>query len=115
MITGLEHLSCEERLRELGLFSLEKRRLRGDLFAAFEYLKGPYKKSGEGCFTRTRSDRTRGNGFNMKKGKFRSDIMKKVFYNEGSEALAQVAQRSCGCTLSASVQAQVGWGLSSLV
>ena len=61
MIRGLEHLSYEERLRELGMFTLEKRRLQGDLIVAFQYLKGVYKQE-ERLFTRVDCDKTRGNG-----------------------------------------------------
>jgi len=79
MIQGLEHLSYEERLRELGLLSLEKRRLQGDLTAAFQYLKGAYRKDGENTFSRACCDRTRSNGFKLREGGFRLDRRKKFF------------------------------------
>jgi len=47
----VEHLCPEERLRELGLFNLEKRRLREELLAPFQYLKGAYRKDGENIFS----------------------------------------------------------------
>ena len=57
MTGGLEHLPYEDRLRELGLFSLEKRRLQEDLRATFQYLKGTYERAGEELFTKPSSDR----------------------------------------------------------
>ena len=63
MINRLEHLCYEDRLRELGLFSPENRRLWGDLLEVFWYLKEAYRKAGEGLFFRECSHRRRSNSF----------------------------------------------------
>ena len=60
MLIGLEHLSYEDKLKELGLFNPSSGlRLQGDLIVAFQYLKRTCKQEGE-LFTRVDSDRTRG-------------------------------------------------------
>ena len=79
MIPGLEHLSYTERLRELGLFILQKRKLHGDLIATFQYLKRTYKRDGEQLFAQSDNDRTRGNGFKLKDGRFTLEVRRKFF------------------------------------
>ena len=79
IIQGMEHLPYKDRLRELGLFSLEMRRLQGDLKEALRYLKRSCKKEWDRLFSRVCDDRTRGNGYKLKEWTFRLDIRKKIF------------------------------------
>jgi len=79
IIRGLEHLPFKDRLRELGLSSLQKRRFRGYLIVAIWYLNWSCRKPGERLFIRACSDRARGNGFKVEEGTFRLDIWRKFF------------------------------------
>jgi len=68
-----------KKAERVGAVQPEKRRLRGDLIAAFHYVNGAFKKDGENIFSRACCDRTRSYGFKLRKGRFRLYIWKAFF------------------------------------
>jgi len=87
----------------------------GDLRAAFQYLKGAYKRAGEELFTRTCSDRTKGNGFKLKEIRFRLDIRKKFFTMRVVRHWNRLPRESMDVPSLAVFKARLDGVLSSLV
>ena len=77
MVKDLEAMSYDKHLRELGMFSLTKRRLRGDMIAMFRYLKRCHVEEGTGLFSTSPDTRTRSNGFKLQEKGFHLNLRKK--------------------------------------
>lgn len=75
----IEHFFYKEWLSQLGLFIPDKTRLQGDLIAMFQDLKVAFKNNMDSLFNRACSNRTGGNSYILKRGKFRLDRRKKLF------------------------------------
>jgi len=79
MIKGLGSLPYKERLRNLGLFSLEKRRLMGDFITMFHFLKDGYKEDTDSFFTRNHMEKITDNENKLFLGRFRLDTRGELF------------------------------------
>jgi len=99
----------------LGLLSLEKRRLRGHLTAAFQYLKKAYEKDGDKHFSMACGNKTRGNGFRLRERRFRLDIRKKLFILTLVKPWHRLPREMVDVSSLETFQVWLDWALSNLV
>lgn len=112
MIREMEYLSYEERLRDLGLFSLEKERLPRDLIVFFQYFNGDYKQDRDQHFMWFDIDK--GNYLKLKEGKFVLDITRN-FFTQFIETVTQTAQRAMAAPYMKVLKTSLGGALGSLI
>ena len=97
LILGLARLNYEERLKETGLYTRERRRLRGDMIEMFKIMKGIDKISGDELFNRVDSDRTRGHSLRVKKRRVKT-VLKALSHLDVSASVCR-RMKNCSKTL----------------
>lgn len=79
MIKGLENLASDERRRNLCIFSMEKKRFKGDFITVFQYSKGGYIDDGVSFFTKSHTERASNNAYKLHWEMFHLDILWEFF------------------------------------